>query len=296
MLRRHWPRWKSAPIIVSPETVVHWYRAGFKLYWTWLSRHRKRAGKKCLNKELRELIFRMVAESPRWGAPRIHGSLKMLGFDIPERTVLCWMRKAPRNPEPAKRWAAFLANHREIIAAMDFFTIPTVTFGVLYCFLVIAHDSRRILHFNVTRNPSGALVSQQMSEALPYDSAPRYLIFDRDANFSTEVVETANALGVKPFRTSIRSPWQNGIAEHFVGSCRREFLDQVIPTNVMPNDSWQSMFATTTMTGRILAWKSKLRRVGKLMITQVLTVSCCLATTRRFASSLRPCGLIRSGG
>ena len=127
-------------ILIRPEAVVGWHRAEFKLYWTWLSRRRVRAGRKRISKELRELIFRMVAENSTWGAPRIHGELKMLGFDVSERTVLRWMRRAPRCPEPAKQWAAFLTNHREAIAAMDFFTVPTLTFGVLYCFFVIAHD------------------------------------------------------------------------------------------------------------------------------------------------------------
>jgi hypothetical protein len=121
ILRRFWSGWRQALILVQPETVVRWHRAGFRLYWTWLSRHRVRAGRKCVSKELRELIFRMVAENPTWGAPRIHGELKMLSFDISERTVLRWMRKAPRNSDTAKRWAAFLSNHREAIAAMDFF-------------------------------------------------------------------------------------------------------------------------------------------------------------------------------
>jgi len=218
-------------ILVQPETVVRWHRAGFKLYWTWLSRHRKCAGRKCVNKELRELIFRMVAENPTWGAPRIHGELKMLGFDISERTVLRWMRKAPRDPEPAKRWAAFLHNHRELIAAMDFFTVPTLSFGVLYCFFVIAHDRRRILHFNITKHPTSAWVVQQLREAFPYDSAPKYLIFDREHTFHGEVLETVEGLGVIPVRTAVRSPWQNGVAERFVGNCRRDALDHVIVLN-----------------------------------------------------------------
>ena len=154
MLRKVWSGWKRALIVVQPETVVCWHRAGFKLYWTWLSRRGAPAGRKCVSRELRYLIFCMVAENPTWGAPRIHGELKMLGFDISERSVLRWMRKAPRSPEPAKRWAAFLKNHREAIAAMDFFTVPTLTFGVLYCFFVIAHDRRRILHWNVTKHAS----------------------------------------------------------------------------------------------------------------------------------------------
>jgi len=153
VLRRLWPGWKQALILVQPETVVRWHRAGFKLYWAWLSRHPTRAGRKCVGKELRELIVRMAAENPAWGVPRIHGELKILGYDISEPTVLRWMRKAPRSPEPAKRWAAFLSNHREVIAAMDFFTVPTLTFGILYCFFVMAHDRRRILPFSVTRHP-----------------------------------------------------------------------------------------------------------------------------------------------
>src|ERR1019366_4995290 len=228
ILRWLWPGWKRALILGQPETVVRWHRAGFKLYWTWLSRRRTRAGRKCVPKELRDLIFHMVAENHTWGAPRIHGELKMLGFDISERTVLRWMRKAPRNPEPANRWAAFLSNHREAIAAMDFFTMPTLTFGVLYCFFVIAHDRRRILHFNVTRHPTSTWVIQQLREAFPYDSAHGYLIFDRGTNFNQEVIDTVKSFGIQPKRTSFRSPWQNGVAERWVGNCRRDLLDHVI--------------------------------------------------------------------
>jgi len=230
-LRHLWPNWQSALILVQPETVVRWHRAGFKLYWNWISRKRTVVGRKPTSKELRELIFRMVVENPTWGAPRIHGELKMLGFHISERTVLRCMRKAPRNPEPAKRWATFLNNHREAIAAMDFFTVPTLTFGVLYCFFVISHRRRQVLHFNVTRHPTSSWVMQQLREAFPFNTAPRYLIHDRDATFSAEVMTTARILGVKSIRTSIKSPWQNGVAERFVGNCRRDLLDHVIVLN-----------------------------------------------------------------
>src|ERR1700730_13210470 len=155
----------------------------------------------------------------------------MLGFDISERTMLRWMRKASRRLEPAKRWATFLSNHREAIAAMDFFTVPTLTFGVLYCFFVIAHDRRRILHWEVTRHPTSAWVTQQLREAFPYDSSPKYLIFDRATNFNSEVVDTIKSLGIEPKRTSFRSPWQNGVAERWVGNCRRDLLDHVIVLN-----------------------------------------------------------------
>ena len=231
MLRRFWSGWKRTLVLVQPETVVRWHRAGFKLYWKWISRHRTRAGRRCVSRELRELIFRMVAENRTWGAPRIHGELKMLGFDLSERTVLRWMRKAPRNPEPAKRWVAFLSNSRETIAAMDVFTVPTLTFGVLYCFFVIAHGRRRILHCNVTRHPSSAWVAQQLRETFPYDEVPAYLIFDRAANFNEEVVDTMKSFGIRSRRTSFRSPWQNGVAERWVGNCRRDLLDHVIVLN-----------------------------------------------------------------
>jgi len=173
----------------------------------------------------------MVAENATWGAPRIHGELKMLGFDVSERTVLRWMRKAPRNPEPAKRWAAFLINHREVISAMDFFTVPTLTFGILYCFFVFAHDRRRILHCNGTKRPTNAGVIQQLREAFPFDSAPDYLIFDRGPQFNYEVIDTMKSFGIQPKRTSFRSPWQNGIAGRWVGNCRRDLLDHVIVLN-----------------------------------------------------------------
>jgi putative transposase len=231
LLRRFWPDWEKALVIVKPETVIRWHRTGFKIYWTWLSRHRKSAGRKCVTKDLRDIIFRMVAENNTWGAPRIHGELKMLGFDISERTVLRWMQNAPRDPEPGRRWATFLSNHREAIAAMDFFTVPTLTFGMIYCFFVISHDRRRVLQFGITQHPTSVWVSQQLREAFPYDSNAKYLIFDGGSNFNTDVVDTIKNFGIEPTRTGYRSPWQNGIAERFVGSCRRDLLDHVIPLN-----------------------------------------------------------------
>jgi transposase InsO family protein len=155
----------------------------------------------------------------------------MLGFDISERTVLRWMRKAPRDPEPGKRWAAFLSNHREAIAAMDFFTVPTLAFGMIYCFFVISHNRRHVLHFGITRHPTSAWVSQQLRDAFPYEPTVKYLIFDRGSNFSADVVDTIKAFGIEPKRTSYRSPWQNGVAERFVGNCRQDLLNHVIPIN-----------------------------------------------------------------
>lgn len=184
-----------------------------------------------MSKEIRALIFRMVAENPTWGAPRIHGELLKLGIDLSETTVSRWLWRAPRTPDPAKCWLTFLRNHREAIAAMDFFTVPTLIFGVLYCFFVIGHDRRKILRFNVTRNPSALWIVQQMREAWPYAPAHRFLLFDRDSKFGVDVVSAMRAMGSQPMRTAFRSPWQNGVAERWVGSCRRDLLEHVIVLN-----------------------------------------------------------------
>ena len=229
--RRVWSGWKQSLIVVTPETVVRWHRAGFGLYWRLISRVRTQVGRRQTRKEVRELIFLMVVENPTWGAPRIHGELLMLGFDVSERTISRWMKRAPRDPEPAKRWLAFLRNHREAIAAMDFFTVPTIAFGVLYCFFVISHDRRRILHFNVTKHPTSLWTVQQLREAFPFESAPRFLIFDRDAKYGLEVPVAVRSLKMSPVRTSFESLWQNGVAERWVESCRRDLLDHIIGLN-----------------------------------------------------------------
>ncbi len=227
-----WARWKQPLILVTPRTVVGWHRAGFRLYWKWLSRAKARGGRKPVNKEIRALIFQIVAENPTWGAPRIHGELLKLGFDVSEPTVSRWVRRAPRPTDPGQRWLTFLRNHREAIAAMDFFTVPTLTFGVLYCFFIIGHDRRRILHHNVTRNPNALWITLQLHEAWQCGDQPeRFLIFDRDSKFGTDVVSTVKAMGSQPIRTAFRSPWQNGIAERWVGSVRRDLLDHVIVLN-----------------------------------------------------------------
>jgi transposase InsO family protein len=173
----------------------------------------------------------MVAENPTWGAPRVHGELLMLGFDVSERTISRWMKRSPRDSEPAKRWLAFLRNHREAIAAMDFFTVPTITFSVLYCFFIIGHDRRHILHVNVTRHPTSAWVVQQLREAFPFDASPRFLIFDRDAKYGAEVPTAVRSMRIRCVRTSFQSPWQNGIAERWIESCRRDLLDHTITVN-----------------------------------------------------------------
>ena len=228
---RFWSSWKNTLLLVSPETVVRWHRAGFRLYWVMLCKVRRQVGGKRISKQIRDLIFQMVVENPTWGAPRIHGELLMLGFDVSERTISRWMRRAPRNLAPAKRWLSFLHNHRETIAAIDFFTVPTVTFHLLYCFFIISHDRRRIQHFNVTQDPTSSWIVQQLREAFPDQSAPRFILLDHDAKYGLEVPAAIRSMTITCVRTSIRSPWQNGVAERWVGSCRRDLLDHIIALN-----------------------------------------------------------------
>src|SRR6266516_4749715 len=230
-VRRFWMGWQQSLIVVTPETVVRWHRAGFRLYWKLISKVRRPVGRRQSSKEIQELIFRMVVENPTWGAPRIHGELLMLGFELSERTISRWMKRAPRDPDRAKRWVAFLRNHREAIAAMDFFTAPTITFGVLYCFFVISHDRRRILHVNVTKHPTSGWIIQQLREAFPFEASQKYLIFDRDQKFGFEVIAAVKDTRIIPKQTSFRSPWQNGVAERWVGSCRRDLLDHIVALN-----------------------------------------------------------------
>jgi hypothetical protein len=212
VLHRIWRRWSEVLVIVKPETVVRWHRAGFRLYWNWLSR-RGRRGRPRPDAELRALVRRLATENPTWGAPRVHGELRMLGFEVSERTVSRLMPRRAPNPESAQRWMTFLRNHRDAIAAMDFFVVRTLTFRVLYIWFAIQHGRRRIVHFQVTDHPEAAWVAQQLREAFPFDTAPRHLVFDRDATFSDQVVSMVRSLGATPTRTAPRSPWQNGIAE-----------------------------------------------------------------------------------
>src|ERR1700693_6186777 len=226
--RRVWSGWKQSLIVVTPETVVRWHRAGFRFYWRLISRARKPAGRRRLSKEVRVWICGMLVENPTWGAPRIHGELLMLGFDVSERTISRWMKRAPKGPEPSKRWQTFLRNHREAIAAMDFFPVPTITFSVLFWFCIIGHDRRRILHCNVTKHPTSMWIVRQLREAFPFDFATRFLIFDRDAKYGLEVPAAVRSLKISPVRTSFGSPWQNSVAERWVASCRRDLLNHII--------------------------------------------------------------------
>ena len=229
-LGKTWPRWRGGLVLVRPETVVDWSRRRFRRYWTKLSRRRPRPGRPLVDAEIRDLIRQMVRENG-WGAPRVHGELDKLGFAVSVSTVTRYVRRfRERNPDPdvLKRWIAFLRNHKDAIAAMDFFVVPTATLRVLYVFFVIHHGRRRILHINATYHPTAQWVIQQLREAFPYDTAPRHLIFDHDSIFCPAVVHFIRSMGTKPCQTAYHSPWQNPVAERWIGSCRREMLDHVV--------------------------------------------------------------------
>jgi transposase InsO family protein len=230
MLRRCWSHWAEVLVFVKPETVVSWHRRNFRRYWTWLSQ-RGRRGRPAIKTNLRALIRRMAMENPTWGAPRIHGELLMLGFNISERTVSGNLPRQRPQPDAVARWIAFLRNHRDAIGGMDFFVVPTVTFRVVYAWFAIDHGRRRIQHFDVTDQPTAPWVIQKLRETFGFNIVPRHLIFDRDSTFSVEVVSTLKSFGIKPTRTAYRSPWQNGVAERWIGSVRRELLDHVVVFN-----------------------------------------------------------------
>ncbi len=228
-LRWFWSGWRDVLIIVKPGTVVAWHRAGFRWYWRW--RSRRHPGRPKITNELRDLIRRLAQENSGWGAPKIHGELLKLGFQISERSISRYLRRVHRRGDPGRRWSTFLRNHREVLVALDFFTVPTVTFHLLYCLFVIEHGRRKILHFNVTRHPTSDWVLQQLRETFSGAGPYRYVILDHDSKFDADVIAFLKCAGLKAKRTSVQSPWQNGVAERWIGSCRRELFDHVIPLN-----------------------------------------------------------------
>src|SRR5262249_22783132 len=186
--------------IVKSKTVVGWHRAGFRLYWRWHSR--ARGGRPKITEEIRALIRQMAEENAGWGAPKIHGELLKLGLVVCERTVARYLRRIHRRGNPSQSWLSFLENHREVIVAFDFFTVPSVTFRLLHCFFVIEHGRRKILHFNVTRHPTAEWVVQQLREAFPEAGRYRYAISDRDSRHDADVIGFLKATGLKVKQTS----------------------------------------------------------------------------------------------
>jgi transposase InsO family protein len=220
-----WRNWRSALIIVKPETVIGWHRKGFRLFWSWKSRHGRR-GRPSVAVETRQLIRRMSRDNPLWGAPRIHGELLKLGIDIGETSVSKYMVR--RAKPPSQRWRTFLENHLKSVVSIDFFTVPTIRFQVLYVFLVLAHDRRRILHFAVTAHPTAAWTAQQLREAFPWDSAPRFLLRDRDRIFGSDFTKQVEELGIEEVLGVPGAPQQRAYIERVIGTIRRECLDHLI--------------------------------------------------------------------
>lgn len=223
-----WPNWRSALLIVKPETVVRWHQQGFKLFWRWKSRTTKQ-GRPAIDAEIRKLIRRMCDENPTWGAPRIQSELTLLGFTVAESTVAKYMDRTDK--PSSQNWRTFLANHADQIAAIDFFTVPTITIRVLYCFLILRHDRRCVVHFNVTTNPTAQWTAQQIVEAFPDEESPRFLLRDRDSIYGETFRRRVKNMGIEQVVTAYRSPWQNPFVERIVGSIRRECLDHVIVLN-----------------------------------------------------------------
>src|SRR6266568_9122468 len=223
-LMRVWPNWRTALLIVQPETLIGWQRAGFRMFWRWKSRGRRgRPGK---DAELIQLIRRMWALNPTWGSPRIRDELAKLGLNASTATIRKYSPKS--RGKPSQSWRTFLQNHASGIAAMDFFVVPTATFRLLYVLVVMNHERRKIVHFNITDSPTASWTAQQIVNAFPYDTAPEYLLRDRDSIYGSAFVQRVEGMGIKQKLIAPRSPWQNPYVERLVGSIRRECLDQVI--------------------------------------------------------------------
>ena len=219
--------WRSALVVVRPETLVRWHRAAWRLLW----RFKSRPGRPPIPLELRQLIRRMAMENPSWGEGRIANELLLkLGLRVSPRTVGKYMPKRPNGkPRGDQRWATFLRNHAEAIIACDFFVTATVTFRLLYVFVIIHHGSRRLLHFNLTAHPTAAWTLQQLREVIGFGDAYRYLIHDRDSIFAKNLDDSIGRLGLKIMKSPICSPMANAICERLIGTIRRECLDWLIP-------------------------------------------------------------------
>ena len=210
--------------IIEPETLVRWHRAGFRCYWRWKSG--ARGGRPQIDSDLRALIKKMSMENPLWGAPRIHGELLKLGFEVAQSSVAKYMVK--RSGPPSQGWKTFLRNHAPDIAAMDLFVVPTISFGLLYALVIVRLDRRELVWVNVTASPTAEWIARQITEAFPWDDAPEYLIRDRDRIYGTITKRRLGAMGIRDQPTAPASPWQNGFAERLIGSIRRECVDHLI--------------------------------------------------------------------
>ncbi len=223
-LARVWARWRQSLVFVTPDTVLRWQRRRFRKHWAKLSG--RPSGRPPVSAETIALVRKMAATNPLWGAPRIHGELLKLGIDISERTVSRLISK--RRPPPSQTWRTFLTNHIAGLVSIDFFTVPTARLRVLFVLVVLAHHRRRILHFNITEHPTSAWTAQQIVGAFPDDSAPAYLLRDRDAIYGDSFRQRVKGMQIQEVLTAAQSPWQNPFAERLIGSIRRECLNHVL--------------------------------------------------------------------
>jgi putative transposase len=226
-LSRVWSRWADSLAIVKPATVIAWHRRGFARFWAWKSRP---VGRPPLTPDVLDLIERMARDNPLWSRRRIASELAKLGHDVSKDSVAKYMPKPagrPRRP-PSQTWKTFMRNQLPGTIAIDFLTVPTVTFGIVYVFFVLSLARRRLLHVNVTAHPRATWTAQQIVEALGTDPVPSRLIRDRDGIYGAEFDARVDHLGIEQLRIAPRSPWQNGFAERWVGTLRRELLDHVI--------------------------------------------------------------------
>jgi transposase InsO family protein len=224
-LYRLWPHCLDVLVLVRPATVVQWHRQGFRLYWRW----RSRSGRPSVDREVRELIRQMSSANALWGAPRIHGEMLKLGFKISQATVAKYMVRRPSRPSPT--WRSFLHNQVAGFAAIDMFVVASASFRLLFVMVILLHKRRRIVRFDVTEHPTAGWLAQQVTEAFPWNTAPRYLLRDRDASYRAAFRKRVEAMGIAEVITAARSPWQNAYVERLIGSIRRECLDHVVVFN-----------------------------------------------------------------
>ena len=221
------PRSLMNILIVKPDTVIRWHRAGFRLFWKMKSS--RLAGRPKVPAEIRELIREMSIDNPLWGAPRIHGELLKLGIHVSQSTVAKYMVR--RCGPPSQGWRTFLQNHADGIAAIDLFVVPTLGLKLLFGIVILDHDRRKIVHVNATYHPTAEWIARQVVEAFPWEESPRYLIRDRDASYGQIYLNRLSAMGIRDQPTAPRSPWQNAYVERVIGSIRRDLLDHVIVLN-----------------------------------------------------------------
>jgi len=224
LLCRLWPGVLDSVAVIQPDTIVRWHRRGFRALWRW--RSRRRLGRPGIAKDVRDLIREISRANPLWGAPRIHGELLKLGIDVAQTTVAKYMSRTRR--PPSQSWKTFLCNHAEAIASIDLFVVPTITFRMLFGFVVLHHGRRQLVHVGVTAHPTAEWISHQISEAFPWDRAPRHLIRDRHRAFGEIFKQRLHAMGIRDRPTAPRSPWQNAYVERLIGSIRRDCLDHLI--------------------------------------------------------------------